>query len=198
MGEVFRIGEAPVGADPGFAGMLPVVEDGGLAAADAAGLVDVLFLAVVQIRQLGERHAVELEVAGVAVAAGEELGDLVADAVMARHNFRQPAEVAQRRERRGPGRRLDEKRKVAVRGGQRAGEDGRVAGGGVPQQRFAAVAQRQQVGGEVAARGLGPAQRVGEEEDVDARLHPEKGRWQGVPRRLNSPWRLSASFAALR
>ena len=52
VGDVVGISESPIGASPWFAGSLPVLENGGLPAVDAAGLVDILFFRVIEIGQL--------------------------------------------------------------------------------------------------------------------------------------------------
>ena len=120
--DVDHVARAPIGAGPGDAGLFPMVEDDGLAAIDAAGEIDVALFGIIEPGKLPERDAVELEVPGIAIARRDPAADAVADAMMRGDGLREPAQMPRPAEGRVFGIE-DEKGKMAVLGGERAGED---------------------------------------------------------------------------
>ena len=76
-----------------------MLKDGGLAAEDAAGFVEVAFLGIIEERQAVEGRAVELEIAGVTLASRDPATDAVAHTVVAGDQTWQPAKPTRPAER---------------------------------------------------------------------------------------------------
>jgi len=168
--DVGLVSGAPVGASPRDVEALPGLEDRRLAAVNTAGLIDIALFSIIEIRQPRERDAVELEVAGVAMARGDPPADAIAHAMIGGDLLREPAERPRPAERRTL-RIKNKKGKVAVLRGQRSGEDARIAGTGVTEDGFARRAVGENVAHERALLGELPAESIGKNEEVQRWRH---------------------------